>query len=194
MRCGSRAGLARRLSLRFTSHKRHREGGTRMSVQVPPSGTRGAFFPKLPGWLAKRLNRMMANRVRRKGGSSVRGIPSVILESTGAKSGEMRQAVVGYVPDGTDSWLIIASAGGAAHHPQWVYNLAKNPVATLDFGDGRRLEARAESPVGADLDEAWAKIEQAAPLYLGYRTKTDREIPVIRLRAVDAAAEAHHSA
>ena len=162
-----------------------------MSVHVPPSGTRGAFFPKLPGWLARRLNGMMANRVRRKGGSSIRGIPSMILESTGAKSGETRQAVVGYVPEGADSWLIIASAGGAARHPQWVYNLAKKPEATIDFGDGRRIAVRAESPTGPDLDDAWAKIEKTAPLYVGYRTKTDREIPVIRLRS-DAAGTGSH--
>jgi deazaflavin-dependent oxidoreductase (nitroreductase family) len=155
-----------------------------MSVQVPPTGTRGAFFPRLPGWLAKRMNRMMANRVRRKGGASVRGVPSVILESTGAKSGEIRQAVVGYIPNGADGWLIIASAGGAAHHPQWFYNLAKKPDATLDFGDGRRVAVRADTPTGPDLDEAWATIDKAAPVYIGYRTKTDREIPVIRLRAV----------
>jgi deazaflavin-dependent oxidoreductase (nitroreductase family) len=157
-----------------------------MSVRVPPTGTRGAFFPKLPGWLATRMNRMMANRVRRKGGASMRGVPSVILESTGAKSGEIRQAVVGYVPDGADGWFIIASAGGSAHHPQWVYNLAKKPEATLDFGDGRRVAVRAETATGADLEAAWATIEKVTPVYSGYRTKTDREIPVIRLRPVTA--------
>jgi deazaflavin-dependent oxidoreductase (nitroreductase family) len=159
-----------------------------MSVQVPPTGTRGAFFPKLPGWLATRLNRMMANRVRRKGGGSMRGIPSVILESTGAKSGEMRQAVVGYVPDGADGWYIIASAGGAARHPQWVYNLAKTPEATLDFGDGRRVAVRAETPAGADLADAWATINKATPVYERYLTKTDRQIPVIRLKAIPQSA------
>ncbi len=156
-----------------------------MSVQVPPKGTRGAFFPRLPGWLAKRMNGMMANRLRSKGGQTIRGVPGVILETTGAKSGELRQAVVGQVPDGPGAWFIIASAGGAASHPQWFYNLAKNPDATLEFGDGRRVAVRAESPVGADLDAAWEKIEKVAPIYIGYRTKTDREIPVIRLRAVE---------
>ena len=43
-----------------------------MSVKVPPSGTRGAFFPRLPGWLATRLNRMVANQLRRKGGGITR--------------------------------------------------------------------------------------------------------------------------
>lgn len=113
------------------------------------------------------------------------GVPGVILETTGAKSGEPRQAVIGHVSEGPDAWLIVASAGGAAHHPQWFFNLARNPAATLEFADGRRVAVRAESPAGSDLDAAWETIAQAAPVYVGYRTKTDREIPVIRLRAVN---------
>ena len=155
-----------------------------MSVRIPPRGTRGARFPRLPGWLAQRLNRMIANRFRRKGGSAIRGVPSVILETTGAQSGAIRQAVLGHVPDGPDSWLIIASAAGAAHHPQWLFNLATNPEATLEFGDGRRVAVRAEMPEGADLEAAWDRIAKEAPVYVGYRSKTDREIPVIRLRSV----------
>lgn len=155
-----------------------------MSLPIPPSGTRGGFFPRLPGWLAERLNRMMTNRFRRKGGSRIRGVPGVILETKGARSGALRQAVVGYVPDGGDAWLIIASAAGSARHPHWFFNLARNPAATLEFGDGRRVAVRAESPAGADLAAAWEKIAKAAPVYVGYRTKTDREIPVIRLRAI----------
>ena len=155
-----------------------------MSVRVPPSGSHGAFFPKLPGWLARPFNRMAANRFRRNRGGSVRGVPSVILETTGARSGEPRQAIVGLVDDGPDAWLIIASAAGAAYHPQWMYNLAGNPTATLEFGDGRRVAVRAEMPVGADLEAAWQKIADAAPMYVGYRTKTDREIPVISLRTI----------
>ncbi len=128
---------------------------------------------------------MIANRYRRKGGQTIRGVPGVILETIGAKSGVPRQAVVGHVADGLDAWLIIASAGGAAHHPKWLFNLAKNPEATLEFGDGRRIAVRAESPVGADLDAAWETIGKVSPIDPGYRTKTDRDIPVIRLRAVD---------
>ena len=134
---------------------------------------------------------MVANQLRRKGGGITGGVTSVILESTGAKSGEIRQAVVGYVPDGADAWYIVASAAGAAHHPQWIYNLAKTPEATLDFGDGRRVAVRADSPAGADLADAWATIEKATPVYSGYRTKTDHEIPVIRLRAVAESAAVH---
>ena len=114
-------------------------------------------------------------------GWAVNWLPDGRMLVTG---GELRQAIVGHVPDGPQAWLVVASAGGAAHHPQWLYNLARNPDATLEFGDGRRVPVRADSPAGADLDDAWEKISKAAPIYAGYRTKTDREIPVIRLREV----------
>jgi deazaflavin-dependent oxidoreductase (nitroreductase family) len=157
-------------------------GPNHMSVQIPPSGTRGAFFPRFPSWLAERLNRMAAHRFRQKGGSSVRGVPSVILETTGAKSGVPRQAIVGHVAYGPDTWLIIASAAGAARHPQWLFNLAKDPVATLEFGDGHIVAVKAETLTGPELEAAWGTIASAAPGYVGYRTKTDREIPVVLLR------------
>ena len=98
-----------------------------MGVQIPPSGTHGAFFPRLPAWLAQRLSRMAANRYRRKGGTSMRGVPGVILETTGAKSGLPRQTVVGHVIDGPDAWLVIASAGGAAQHPNAALQSGQEP-------------------------------------------------------------------
>ncbi len=41
---------------------------------------------------------------------------------------------------------------------------------------------RAESVEGADLAAAWERIAAEAPQYAAYRTKTDREIAVVRLR------------
>ena len=45
---------------------------------------------------------------------------------------------------------------------------------------GRSLPAQ----TSGQLDLAWDKIGKAAPIYVGYRTKTDRDIPVVRLRAI----------
>jgi deazaflavin-dependent oxidoreductase (nitroreductase family) len=74
--------------------------------------------------------------------------------------------------------------GRWAQHPRWLYNLARHPDPTIEFGDGRRVAVRAETLSGADLEAAWKKIGEAAPIYVGYRSKTDREIPVLRLRAI----------
>jgi deazaflavin-dependent oxidoreductase (nitroreductase family) len=117
----------------------------------------------------------------------VAGTSTLILETKGAKSGQTRQAVLGYLPEPPDAWLIIGSTGGATWNPAWLYNLAKNPEATIDFGDGRRVPVRAESLEGPDLDAAWKRIEADAHQYSDYRTKTDRQIPVVRLRERRAA-------
>jgi hypothetical protein len=43
---------------------------------------------------------------------------------------------------------------------------------------------RAETLEGDDLAAAWERLGREAPEYPKYFTKTDREIPVVRLRAV----------
>jgi deazaflavin-dependent oxidoreductase (nitroreductase family) len=151
-----------------------------MSVKVPPSGTRGVPIPR---FIAGFASRMIMRQFRRRRGARTRGgIPALALETIGAKSGEPRQAVLGYLEEGADSWLVIASAVGASRHPAWLHNLAKHPEATIDFGDGQRVAVRAESVEGTALEDAWARIAGEAPEYVGYRSKTDREIPVVRLR------------
>jgi deazaflavin-dependent oxidoreductase (nitroreductase family) len=110
------------------------------------------------------------------------GVSVLLLETLGAKSGKPRQAVLGYIDEGDGSWLVIASSAGAAWHPAWLYNLANQPEATIEFDDGRRVPVRAETLEGAQLEAAWARIATDAPEYVKYRSKTDRDIPVLRLR------------
>jgi deazaflavin-dependent oxidoreductase (nitroreductase family) len=78
---------------------------------------------------------------------------------------------------------VVASLAGAARHPSWLYNLAARPEATVEFGDGRRLGVRAETLDGPELGAAWERIGAEAPEYVQYGSKTDRQIPVVRLSA-----------
>jgi deazaflavin-dependent oxidoreductase (nitroreductase family) len=157
-----------------------------MSVRVPPRGTYGFEFPSMPSSAMQQMANSMVERFRNDGGARTQGgVPAVLLETTGARSREKRHAVVGLIDEGSGSWLTVASLGGARRHPQWLYNLAADPEAVIEFGDGRRVRVQAESPEGTDLEAAWERIAIDAPEYVGYRSKTDREIPVIRLRAVD---------
>ena len=55
-------------------------------------------------------------------------------------------------------------------------------AAVVDLGDGRRVDVRAETLEGDDLERAWERIAVEAPEYVKYRTKTDRAMPVVRLR------------
>jgi len=155
-----------------------------VAVRIPPKGTRGVRFPRPPGWLARLVSRLMVRGFRRRGGRRTQGgVHALLLETIGARSGEVRHAMLGYIEEGADSWLVIASLAGAARHPAWLYNLARNPEAVIEFGDSRRVPVRAETIEGDDeLAVAWRRIGSEAAEYLSYRSKTDRTIPVVRLR------------
>ena len=90
-----------------------------------PHGTRGARQPggKLMAW----MNRWNMNRIRGNA-QKVMGMQALVLSTVGAKSGTPRHTPVAYFPDGANSWLIVASANGAAKNPAWYYNLAAPPT------------------------------------------------------------------
>ena len=86
-----------------------------------------------------------------------------------------------YFADGKDAWLVVASLGGAAQHPAWYFNMAKNPDQIWVTIKGRKRRVRAELLKGAERAAAWQRITAVAPNYKGYQEQTDREIPVVRL-------------
>jgi deazaflavin-dependent oxidoreductase (nitroreductase family) len=150
-----------------------------MSVRVPPGGSRGL---RLPRFLARLGNRMMLRQFRRGGARTQGGIETLLLETVGARSGQPRQSVLGFLPDGEDAWLVIAALAGAARNPAWLHNLAARPEATVQFKAGQRIDVRAETLEGAELATAWERLEREAPEFPKYRSKTDREIAIVRLR------------
>jgi deazaflavin-dependent oxidoreductase (nitroreductase family) len=58
------------------------------------------------------------------------------------------------VPGQDDSWLIVASAAGAARNPAWYYNLAAHPDQVWIETAGRKAAVTAEQLHGAERDEA----------------------------------------
>jgi deazaflavin-dependent oxidoreductase (nitroreductase family) len=149
-----------------------------MTVKVPGKGTKGAPFPR---FMARLTNGLVIRRFRGGHMTAVAGMPTLLLETRGARSGHVRQVVLGYLAEG-GSWLIVASTSGATWNPAWLYNLAHDPEATIQFVDGRRIAVLAETLDGPPLEAAWQRIAAEAPRYAGYRSKTDRKIPVVRLR------------
>ncbi|MGV9822005.1 nitroreductase/quinone reductase family protein [Nocardia xishanensis] len=144
-----------------------------------PSGARGGRQPS--GRFAVWMNKWMAKRLRRKGGGKFMGMDALVLTTLGRKTGAERSTPVAWFPGGDGTYLIVASAAGAASNPAWYHNIAANPgKVRIDVG-GRTLEVTAEQLHGADRDHAWRQITTTAPRFAGYQEKTDREIPVIRL-------------
>jgi deazaflavin-dependent oxidoreductase (nitroreductase family) len=147
---------------------------------------RGSYGQEMPGFakpLAKVMNPLMTGRA--KGGKRMMGMDLLVLTTTGAKSGQQRQTVLGYFPDedAKDSWLIVASAGGSAANPGWYHNLAAHPDQAQIELSGRKVSVTASQLSGDERQRAWQRISTANPRYGGYATKTDRQIPVIRLSA-----------
>jgi deazaflavin-dependent oxidoreductase (nitroreductase family) len=150
-----------------------------MTVRVPRSGTRGLRLPRV---LARVGNRMMLRKFRRGGARTQGGIPTVLLETVGARSGQLRQAVLGSLAHGEDGWIVIASLAGATRNPAWLHNLAAQPDATIVLEGGERVDVRAETLDGAELEAAWERIAHDAPEYAKYRSTTDREMAIVLLR------------
>jgi len=105
----------------------------------------------------------------------------VVLTTLGSKSGLERSSTVASFPEGEGTWLVVASMGGEANHPSWYVNLAKHPDRVFLQAHGERFRVRPESLHGEDRAAAWKRITSKAANFAEYQTKTDREIPVVRL-------------
>ncbi|ORA08036.1 nitroreductase family deazaflavin-dependent oxidoreductase [Mycobacterium arosiense] len=91
------------------------------------------------------------------------GLPTLILTTTGAKSGKQRAVAVCGIPH-PDGVAVIATNYGAAKHPGWYHNLKANPTATMMLdGNTWRVTARLAAP--NERDRIWAR---GVELYPGY--------------------------
>jgi deazaflavin-dependent oxidoreductase (nitroreductase family) len=108
------------------------------------------------------------------------GARLLLLTTTGARSGLPHTTPLGYLPDGGDRILVIASAAGAPHHPAWYHNLVANPVVTVEDGIFT-YEAKATVLTGEDRDLVFARAVEDNPGWAEYQAKTIRVLPVVAL-------------
>ncbi len=107
------------------------------------------------------------------------GVPTLLLTTTGRKSGVKRRTALIYGRDNAD-YVIVASKGGTPEHPAWYLNLDANPEVEIQVLDSV-LPATARTVTGEERERLWALMRQIWPAYDEYQTKTDREIPVVVL-------------
>ncbi|KMS69499.1 cation-binding protein [Streptomyces viridochromogenes] len=116
-------------------------------------------------------------------GGYFEGARLLLLTTTGAVTGRPHTTPVGYLPDGGDRVLVIASAAGAPKHPAWFHNLLANPQVTIESG-AFTYEARAVVLEGEERDRAFARAVEADPGWAAYQEKTERVIPVVALHEI----------
>ena len=124
------------------------------------------------------LHRNLFEATKGRLGGSVAGMPALILETTGRKSGKRRSAMLTAPIERHGDIVLVASKGGDDRHPAWYLNLKADPKVTITK-DGRTFEALAREATGDEKAELWSQIVDAYKGYAGYQRRTDRDIPVV---------------
>jgi deazaflavin-dependent oxidoreductase (nitroreductase family) len=107
------------------------------------------------------------------------GVPTLLLTTTGRRSGEPRTSALIFGRDG-GRYLVVASMGGAPKHPAWYLNLTAQPLATIQVRD-RTIPVLAETAPLPDKPRLWAVMQDIWPNYATYQQRTTRDIPVVVL-------------
>ena len=107
------------------------------------------------------------------------GVPTLLLTTTGRKSGVKRRTALIYGRDG-DRYVVVASGGGERHHPAWYLNLRANPRVTVQVLDDV-FPAVARTATGAERQRLWRMMARRWPDYDRYRRRAGRVIPVVVL-------------
>ncbi|MET0932161.1 MAG: nitroreductase family deazaflavin-dependent oxidoreductase [Mycetocola sp.] len=151
------------------------------SVAAPISRTRWfrRVGPRVLPVLERLLNRLTGGRVQVSGLL----VPSLVLHSTGAKSGAVRDTVLMYTPDGHGRAIVAGTSFARERHPSWTYNLLANPDASISVR-GRRLAIRASLLDDADRDAAWRRIERQWPGYRAYERDSGRTVRLFQLQPI----------
>lgn len=118
----------------------------------------------------------------KEGHDWINGVPTLILTTTGRKTGQERKFALIYQKRGAD-YVIVASKGGAPEHPRWYQNLLANPEVKVQV-KGDKFTARAHTAASGERPELWEMMARVWPDYNEYQKKTDREIPVVVLQPV----------
>lgn len=134
----------------------------------------GEYEPSPEGWVRNQVETIESSGGTE--GTTLRGVPVVVVTSVGARSGKLRKNPVMRVEhDGT--YALVASKGGAPEHPTWYHNLVANPE--VDVQDGPDVRTMRVRIVEGDERAAWWDRAVAVwPAYASYQEKTDRAIPV----------------
>jgi F420H(2)-dependent quinone reductase len=103
----------------------------------------------------------------------------LLLTTTGRRSGRPHTTALTYLTDDA-RYAVVASNGGAPHHPAWYHNLRAHPEAQIQVGPMAYL-VHAREAVGAEREHLWNRMVRLYAGYHGYQARTTRQIPVLVL-------------
>jgi deazaflavin-dependent oxidoreductase (nitroreductase family) len=130
------------------------------------------------------LDRWMLDNTKGRWSAAGRhGVPSLLLTTTGRRSGEPRTTPVLYARDG-DDYIVIGSNWGQRHHPAWSANLLADQHATVTI-EGVSTPVTATLTRGADRERLWDVLCELWPAFHTYQERAaGRTIRIFRLEPV----------
>ena len=133
------------------------------------------YIPSPTRWVAEQVELYESSGGTQ--GTTLRGLPVVIVTNQGSKTSAIRKTPLMRVVDG-ESYILVASIGGAPKHPLWYHNLKANPnVEIRDGVNVHKMRVR-EMTDPEERQRLWDIAVEAFPPYKDYQEKTKRLIPV----------------
>ena len=117
-------------------------------------------------------------------GHQMIGVPTLLLRTTGRRSGATRTNALVYARDGND-YVVVASNGGADRPPAWLYNVQAKPDVEIQVSREReKASARVVERSDPEYERLWRIVnENNRDRYTAYQQKTSRPIPIIAITA-----------
>ena len=132
--------------------------------------------------LVLRVHEQLYERSDGRIGHGMIGVPTLLLRTTGRRSGATRTNALVYARDG-ERYLLVASNGGADRPPAWLHNLKANPDVEIQIGRERHPgTAEVIEPSDPSYERLWTLVNSNNhDRYTGYQRKTSRPIPVVAI-------------
>lgn len=108
---------------------------------------------------------------------------TLLLRLVGRKSGQTRINPLIYGDIGGEV-VVVASKGGADHHPAWYLNVADSKELQFQIAS-QAFRATWREPKGAERAKVWDFMVGVFPPYTGYQASTQREIPLVMLSVIE---------
>jgi deazaflavin-dependent oxidoreductase (nitroreductase family) len=164
-----------------------------VSPSQPPSGVRAwfarhvihpmagsALFARFGPYVVPYVDRFVHRITGGRVVTSRLFVDSLVLTTTGRKSGQPREAPLACAREATGSWLVVGSNFGKERHPAWTANLLAHPEATVGY-HGSAVPVTARLLEGEERDQAWTDLRRVWPLYDRYEDRAGRSLRVFRL-------------
>ncbi len=110
-------------------------------------------------------------------------LTTLLLTTTGRKSGNKLILPLIYRPTDTGGYCVIASKGGAPSHPAWYLNLESDGNAHVQVANDE-YNAVARVAEGEEREKLWQMMVDYYAPYTDYQAATERLIPVVVLDPV----------